>query len=135
MKKLRINEIAKNSNTPTHLLLRDQLIKIYIEDQGKERMDNKSITKLTAMCFGQFIESLPDIYQGYKASKRHRFELEQIIKNQGLPTEKMIGTDYAMQAIFLILFQSPKEYMAKYRPAFEKQFGIEKLKIYDNMQK
>jgi len=132
-KQIFVSSLEYLPDGPLHPELRDQLIKMYIEDQGKNRMDNRSRRKLTAMGYGPFIEALEDVYKGLLYSQRHRDELDAIIAKYGFPTERMVGFQYALGAVELIIFQSERSYFEKYRLKFTETFGKHMVEAYESI--
>lgn len=130
-----VTSILHLPDGPTHPELKDQLIKIYIEDQGKLRMDNESRKELTAMGYGPFIEALDDVFKGHLYTQKHKDELDAIIAKYGFPTEKMVGFQYALGAVRMVIFQSEKSYFEKYRQEFSETFGEKFVEMYERMQK
>ncbi len=120
---------------PTQPELRDRLIKVYIEDQGKKRMAPISRLELTAMGYGPFIESMDDVYSSHFFGNKNRKEVAKIIEEYGIPTAKMVGVDYARPAIRMIIWQGDKKYVDKYRSQFIEAFGEKWLLIKDEMTK
>jgi len=58
----------------------------------------------------------------------HRDQLDKIIQEYGFPTKEMVGEDYAMSAIQLVIGQGPRAYMDKHKAGFVKEFG---QKLFD----
>lgn len=131
--KVDVRAIIQTPQAPTHPELRDRLVKIYIEDQGKKRMDPLSRMQLTAMGYGPFIEAMDDVFNGPFYAPKNRKEIDEIIEEYGIPTAEMVGEDYARKAVKLVIWQGPDEYVAKYRSQFIEAFGEEWLLIKDRM--
>jgi len=125
---VKVKTNLEQSIEPTHPELREAFIKIFIEDQGKNRMDNESRRKLTAMGYGSFIDQQPEIHHGYPLLSKHRNYLDEVVAKYGFPTKEMIGGDYAMSAVRLIIVQGPKAYKLKYKDQFINAFG---QRMYD----
>lgn len=49
---------------------------------------------------------------------KHRTFLDQLVEDHGFPTKKMIGGDYAMSAVKLIIMQATSDYKLKYKAPF-----------------
>lgn len=134
-KRIRVNSIHHLPMGPSNLALRDQLIKMYIEDQGKKRMDQNNRIELTGMGFGAFIEAMPDVYKGHKIGLRHKQEFDAIVAKYGFPTKEMVGEGYPMAAVRQIVMQSKPEYFEKYRSQFVDAFGEGAAKMFERYKK
>lgn len=130
-----VRTITQTSQPPTHPELRDRLVKIYIEDQGKKRMDPRSRWELTAMGYGPFIEAMDDVYKGHFFGNKNRKEVADIIGEFGIPSAEMVGEDYARKAVRMVIWQGDAAYVAKYRSQFIEAFGEEWMLIKDKMEK
>lgn len=131
---IKVRSEQEYSTDPTHPELRDEFIKIFIEDQGKNSMDNNSRKELEAMGYGEIIEAQPDIHKWHLVKDRHREYLDEVVEKHGFPTKEMIGDDYAIKAVRLIIMQSPKEYKLKYKEEFINAFGQKWFDIMFNIK-
>lgn len=75
------------------------------------------------MGYRDFIESPPDSRNSHKEMPGHREFSDQFVLEYGFPAKEMIGDDYAMSAVKLIIFQAPKTYREKYKDQFINEFG------------
>lgn len=90
-----VQSISKKDSI-THPELRDQLIKMYLEDQGKQLISNATESDLRAQGYGPFIDALPEIPNWHRDYKdKHKKQLREMFSEHGLPTKEMIGSDYA----------------------------------------
>lgn len=130
-----VKSIKELPNGPTHPELRDELIEMYIHDQGKIRMANISRTELTGMGYGAIIEAMDDVYKGQLYMKNNKDKLDRMVDEYGIPTEEMVGNDYALSAVRLTIFQSKPDYFNKYKERFRAEFGSKWVEIYERMHK
>ena len=134
-KQIFVTSLMHLPDGPSHPELRDQLIKIYIEDQGKLRMDNEARKELTAMGYGPFIESLDDVYKGHFYTQKHIPEFKAIVDKYGFPTEEMVGFEYALGAVRQVLLLSDRSFIKKHEDDIKKTFGDKLIKFYNRINK
>jgi len=132
-KQIFVSSLTYIPEEPLYPELRDELIKMWIEDQGKNRMANGARKELTAMGYGPFIESQDDIYKGHPLTKKHQKQLDKIIAKYGFPTEEMVGFEYALGAVRQVLFQSGREYFDKYKDQAKEVFGEGFISMYNRV--
>lgn len=118
-----VSESKKASlKEPTHPELRDILIKIFIEDQGKNRMCTKCRKELIGMGYEDHINLQPDTHKAYLVHEKHQKQLIEILDKYGFPTKEMVGKDYALSAVQMVMMHMP-EYMKKYEIEFKSECG------------
>ena len=128
-----LRKIVENDSLLTHPNLKERLVLMYLEDQGRWSINDEFIidsearesilrTGVNLTALEKRIRRLP----GIELHKLHVEELEKIISEYGFPTRTMVGY-HGMQAVKLVILHSRLETLEKYQKEFRDRFGMRRM--------
>ena len=102
--------------------LADQLVRLLIEDQGKERMDTRLRNELIQFGFGDLLDSRSKGVNPHKRQEDRQQRLENIIEDEGFPLREDVGP-FAMQGVFVVILHGGLDFLSRHEVAFKEAFS------------